>query len=125
MASLSRHPSPFLCRGIYRAATTFGSAVCACVGTLCLSYFETTAKTVAVTGEERTRNMHTDPRPRRLVPIDDSLAELGGIGRTTLYELVKQGRLTKVNIGRRGFITAESLAAYVDHLTAAAVGGAA
>ena len=46
---------------------------------------------------------------------------LGGIGRTTLYELVKQGHLTKVNIGRRGFITAESLAAYVDQLTGAAV----
>jgi len=54
---------------------------------------------------------HTNPRPRLLVPIDDSCAALGNIGRTTLYELVKQKKLVKVNIGRRGFITAESLEA--------------
>lgn len=61
-----------------------------------------------------------DPRPRLLIPIDVSLHALGGIGRTTLYELVKRGELVKVNIGRRGFITAESLQAYVDRLSASA-----
>jgi hypothetical protein len=78
---------------------------------------------VAVTGEERKRThmQHTNPRQRLLVPIDDSCAALGNIGRTTLYELVKQRHLTKVNIGRRGFITAESLASYVDRLAGAAV----
>jgi Helix-turn-helix domain len=68
---------------------------------------------------------HTNPRPRLLVPIDDSCAALGNIGRTTLYELAKQKKLVKVNIGRRGFITAESLEAYVDRLAGAAMGGAA
>jgi Helix-turn-helix domain len=69
--------------------------------------------------------MQTESRPRLLVPIDDTLDVLGGIGRTTLYELVKQKKLVKVNIGRRGFITAESLEAYVDRLAGAAMGGAA
>jgi hypothetical protein len=52
--------------------------------------------------------------------IPDARSELGGIGHTTLYELVKRGDLKKVNIGRRGFITAESIAAYVNRLTARA-----
>ena len=53
---------------------------------------------------------------RLLVPIPESCKVLGGIGPTTLYGLVKDRQLVKVNIGRRGFITAESLAAYVDRL---------
>ncbi len=56
---------------------------------------------------------------RRLVSIPDSRAELGGIGHTTLYDLINRGFLVKVNIGRRSFITAESLAAYVDSLSEA------
>lgn len=57
---------------------------------------------------------------RLLVPVPDTCTQLGGVSRTTIYELVKQGELVKVNIGRRGFITAESLAAYVDRLSEAA-----
>ena len=57
---------------------------------------------------------------RLLVPYDEARTALGGIGRTTLYELFEQNQLTKVNIGRRGFVTAESLAAYVDRLSEAA-----
>ena len=57
---------------------------------------------------------------RLLVPVPDTCADLGGLSRTTVYELVKQGHLVKVNIGRRGFITAESLRAYVDRLSEAA-----
>lgn len=54
---------------------------------------------------------------KRLVSIAEARALLGGIGHTTIYELIKRGEITKVNIGRRGFITSESLAAYVDRLT--------
>ena len=54
---------------------------------------------------------------RRLVPIPDARHVLGDIGRTTLYELVNGGEIVKVNIGRRGFITSESLDAYMDRLT--------
>jgi hypothetical protein len=57
---------------------------------------------------------------RLLVPYDEVMRQLGGIGRTTLFELLNQGELIRVNIGRRGFVTAKSLAAYVDRLTEAA-----
>jgi Helix-turn-helix domain len=57
---------------------------------------------------------------RLLVPIPTACAELGGVSRTTVYDLVKNCELVKVNIGRRGFITGESLAAYVNRLSAAA-----
>jgi excisionase family DNA binding protein len=57
----------------------------------------------------------------RLVSIQEAREKwLGGVGRTTVYELIKRGELTQVHIGRRGFITAKSLAAYVDRLSAAA-----
>lgn len=59
-------------------------------------------------------------RDQLLVPYDKALVKLGGIGRTTLWELVGRGDLVKVNIGRRGFITAKSLEAYVDRLSEAA-----
>jgi hypothetical protein len=62
-----------------------------------------------------------DETPRQLlIPIPEARAQLGGIGHTTIYELVKHRQLVKVNIGRRGFVTAESLAAYVHRLTKAA-----
>jgi predicted DNA-binding transcriptional regulator AlpA len=56
-------------------------------------------------------------KQRLLVDIPDACSELGGVSRTTVYELVKNRHLVKVNIGRRGFITGESLAAYVDRLS--------
>lgn len=37
-----------------------------------------------------------------------------------MWELVKRGEVVRVNIGTRGFITAKSIADYVDRLTAAA-----
>ena len=58
---------------------------------------------------------------RRLVPISGTQAHLGGVSRSTVYDLINQGYLKKVSIGRRSFITAESLDAYVESL----VGGAA
>lgn len=62
----------------------------------------------------------TSIQPRRLVPLPEAWAALGGIGHTTGYELVNQGKLTKVNIGRRAFITADSIDAYVAELTGGA-----
>lgn len=53
---------------------------------------------------------------RRLVSITDTRRVLGNIGRTTVYELIKRGEIVKVNIGTRGFVTAESLDAYLDRL---------
>ncbi|MCI4674787.1 helix-turn-helix domain-containing protein [Candidatus Mycolicibacterium alkanivorans] len=57
-----------------------------------------------------------DSTGKRLVAIPDARHNLGGIGHTTIYDLINRGELTKVNIGRRSFITAESIAAYVDRL---------
>ena len=54
---------------------------------------------------------------RALVPVGESMYELGGIGRTTLWALVRDGHLRKANIGRRAFITGESLADYITNLT--------
>ena len=54
---------------------------------------------------------------RLLIPIPESMAMLGNVGRTTLWKLVKAKELQQVNIGRRSFITAESLEAYVNRLS--------
>jgi hypothetical protein len=64
-----------------------------------------------------------DNRQKRLVPIPEARQLLGGIGHTTVYELIKRDEITKVNIGRRGFITSESLEAYMDRLSATSIKG--
>lgn len=53
---------------------------------------------------------------RKLDSIPDAQAYLGGIGRTTLYELMKTQELRAVRIGRRSFITRDSLDKYVERL---------
>jgi len=55
-----------------------------------------------------------------LVPYDSARHQLGDIGRTKFYELIEQQKLVRVSIGRRGFITAESIRRYVDSLSDAA-----
>jgi hypothetical protein len=57
----------------------------------------------------------------KLLLSDPDVLEALNIGRTTLWELKKAGHLTVVRIGRRSFVTAESVRAYVDRLTAASV----
>jgi hypothetical protein len=59
---------------------------------------------------------------KRLVPIPEVRRILGDIGNTTVYELIKRREIVKINIGRRGFVTSESLDAYMDRLTARAEG---
>ena len=55
-----------------------------------------------------------------LLDFPEARTALGGIGRTTLYELVNSHQLTAAKIGRRSFITRASIEAYVDRLTATA-----
>jgi predicted DNA-binding transcriptional regulator AlpA len=64
--------------------------------------------------------MDTTPDDRLLVPINDTRRLLGGLSRTTVYELIDRGELAKVKIGARAFVTGKSIAAYVDRLTQAA-----
>jgi hypothetical protein len=54
---------------------------------------------------------------RLLVPYEDVKNMLGGIGKTTLHGLIGAGELQRVKIGRRAFITSQSLVAYVERLS--------
>lgn len=54
---------------------------------------------------------------RVLLPIwPDTGQALGGLGRTKVFELIKTGQLRSVQIGRRRFVVAESVADYVRRL---------
>ena len=64
--------------------------------------------------------MATTETQRRLIPISDVCGELGGVSRSMIYELINQGLLIKCAIGRRSFVTAESLDAYIESLMPAA-----
>lgn len=55
-----------------------------------------------------------------LVQVSDLPRYLGNIGRTSTYKLIAGGELTRVNIGRRAFVTRQSIDAYVERITAAA-----
>lgn len=67
--------------------------------------------------------MSTDTGARRLISIPEAQGVLGGLGRTTVYELVKRGDIARVKIGRRSFVTVESLESYIDRLGIAATAG--
>jgi excisionase family DNA binding protein len=51
--------------------------------------------------------------PRRLLTVAEATRDLGGISRTTFYELVKAGDVSTVKIGRRTFVAASELDAYL------------
>jgi hypothetical protein len=51
-----------------------------------------------------------------LVPVAEAQRKLGGVGRTTVWRLGKQGELTIVNIGSRAFVTKASLTAKIRKL---------
>jgi hypothetical protein len=53
---------------------------------------------------------------RLLIPGPNARRMLGGIGWTKFCELMNEGEIERVNIGRRSFVTAESLRAYVERL---------
>lgn len=63
------------------------------------------------------------PTRQRLVPLDETRRDhLGGIGRTKLYDLIDEKKLVRVCIGRRAFITADSIDAYLASLIQEATG---
>jgi len=61
--------------------------------------------------------METTEAEPLLYSIPEGRKRLGGLGTTTIYDLIKRGELEKVNIGRRGFITAASIERYVERLS--------
>ena len=56
--------------------------------------------------------MTISPAERLLTPINGACDSLG-VGRTKVYELINQHELVQVSIGRRSFVTTESLRGYV------------
>ena len=54
--------------------------------------------------------------PRLLHSIEGAREILGDVGRTMTYDLINTGKLKKVKIGTRSFITDSSIRAYVREL---------
>jgi hypothetical protein len=50
---------------------------------------------------------------RELLSIEDARHALGGIARATLYDLLNRGELASIIIGRRRFIPATAIAAFI------------
>jgi excisionase family DNA binding protein len=55
------------------------------------------------------------PPQRRLYPLKEVQQRLS-IGRSTMYQLLGNGQLPSVKIGRRRFVTAAALDAYIEGL---------
>ena len=64
-------------------------------------------------------NDTTNP-PRLLHSIKGTREMLGDIGHTKTYELINEGKLKKIKIGARTFITDTSIRTYVRELENAA-----
>lgn len=60
-----------------------------------------------------------------IYPVPEAQRILGGIGTTTIYELMKTHQIERVNIGRRAFVTAKSIVLYLERLSEATGGDAA
>lgn len=54
----------------------------------------------------------------RTYSINDLVIELN-VGRTLIYQLIKEGRLKNIKIGNRTLVTAEDLDAFISSLRAA------
>ena len=55
------------------------------------------------------------PQPAvTLHPVPEALAFLGGIGRTLLYEMIRNGQIGTVHIGNRVFIPSDEIAAFIE-----------
>jgi excisionase family DNA binding protein len=50
--------------------------------------------------------------------LTDVSRKLGNCSRSTLYRLIEQGKLVRVNIGSKALITGQSLGGYVEELMA-------
>jgi excisionase family DNA binding protein len=50
---------------------------------------------------------------RELYSIEDARKLLGGIARNTIYELLRNGSLSSVEIGRRRFVSATAIAEFI------------
>lgn len=53
------------------------------------------------------------PIERFLYSLDQASEALGGLGRTSIFELIKTGDLSVVRIGRRTFVSQKALSDFV------------
>lgn len=51
-----------------------------------------------------------------LLTVEQAAEQLGGVSRSTLYQLLRSGELASVKIGRRRLIPTEAIADYVHDL---------
>jgi excisionase family DNA binding protein len=75
---------------------------------LCRVFTEMALKLPAPPSVPRPRVRKTDPPEPQAYRFEDA-ARVLGIGRTSVYELVAEGKLKKVTIAGRSLITAESI----------------
>jgi hypothetical protein len=71
---------------------------------------------------KRVRKVRQPQGDPLIVDLDAARGKLGGLGLSTIYELIAQGRLTKVKIGARTFVTMESVTRLIEDGIAAAKG---
>ena len=53
--------------------------------------------------------IHESERQRLLYPVKEARAQLGGIGNTMFYNMVKDGRIRLTKIGKRSFVSGPEL----------------
>src|ERR1019366_3376296 len=51
-----------------------------------------------------------------LYDLPGAAMKLGNCSRSTLYRLIEQGKIVRVNIGTKAVITGESIAGYIEEL---------
>ena len=56
------------------------------------------------------------PMERVLVPVLEAMYAIG-LGRSKFYQLIRAGDLTLVHVGRRSFVPADCLRAFVDRIS--------
>lgn len=62
--------------------------------------------------------MNADAQPRRLLLTVEEAADLLGVGRTTMFALIKDGEIESVHIGRLRRVPTEALPAFLARLRA-------
>ena len=57
---------------------------------------------------------------RVLYPVNEAREKLGGISRTMFYDLVRNGFIGIIKVGRRTFVHADEIEAFVDRMSSVA-----
>lgn len=60
------------------------------------------AELVAAIREEVAAQSRPTPEPERLLSVEQARQALGGMSRSTLYAMIRDGRLRTVAVGERG-----------------------